>query len=153
MTMNDDSYFMSIALEEAKKAYAEGEVPVGAVIVKNNQVLAKGHNTRLNSGHVFDHAEMIVMDEACHVLNDWRLEDCTLYVTLEPCPMCAGTMIQARLSKLVYGALEPKFGSHASILNLFAHNFNHKVDVCGGVMAEEAMQLMKAFFKELRKQK
>lgn len=150
---NDDIFFMSIALEEAKKAAATGEVPVGAVIVKDHQIIAKGYNTRLASGHVFDHAEMKVIDEACHILNDWRLEDCTLYVTVEPCAMCAGTMIQARLSRLVYGALEPKFGSHQSIINLFSYDFNHKVEVLGGVLAQEASQLMKDFFKELRKQK
>jgi len=133
---NDDIFFMSIALEEAKKAAATGEVPVGAVIVKDHQIIAKGYNTRLASGHVFDHAEMKVIDEACHILNDWRLEDCTLYVTVEPC-----------------AALEPKFGSHQSIINLFSYDFNHKVEVLGGVLAQEASQLMKDFFKELRKQK
>ena len=150
---NDDIFYMGIALEEAQKAYAALEVPVGAVIVKDNQIIAKGYNTRLTSGHVFDHAEMKVMDEACHVLNDWRLEGCTLYVTLEPCAMCAGTMIQARLSRLVYGALEPKFGAHQSILNLFNYDFNHKVEVTPGVLAKEASDLLKEFFKELRKQK
>jgi len=152
MTSNDER-FMRIALEEAKKAYAIGEVPVGAVIVKDDQVLATGYNQRETSNHVFHHAEMVAIDAACKYLESWRLDECTLYVTLEPCAMCAGTMIQARLKRLVYGTSEPKFGVHQSLLNLFDYDFNHKVLVESGVLAEEASQLMKSFFKDLRKQK
>ena len=144
---------MSLALEEAKKAYAIGEVPVGAVIVKDGEIIATGYNQRETSKHVFHHAEMIAIDNACQKLNSWRLDECTLYVTVEPCSMCAGTMIQARLKRLVYGTTEPKFGSHQSILNLFDYDFNHKVEIESGVLAEESSQLMKVFFKELRKQK
>ena len=150
---NRDLYFMEMAMSEAKKAYAIGEVPVGAVIVKDDEIIATGYNQRETSHHVIHHAEMIAIDEACRKLESWRLDECTLYVTLEPCAMCSGTMIQARLKRLVYGTAEPKFGAHQSILNLFEYDFNHKVEVESGVCADEASQMMKAFFKELRKQK
>ena len=150
--MNDD-YYMELALEEAIKAADMGEVPIGAIVVKDNQIIGRGFNQRLTSNHVFAHAEMMAIDQACQTLGDWRLEGCTLYVTVEPCAMCAGTMIQARLSRLVYGTTEPKFGAHQSIVRLFDANFNHKVDITSGVLATESSNLLKQFFQQLRKQK
>jgi tRNA(adenine34) deaminase len=150
--MNDD-YYMELALEEAIKAADMGEVPIGAIVVKDNQIIGRGFNQRLTSNHVFAHAEMMAIDQACQTLGDWRLEGCTLYVTVEPCAMCAGTMIQARLSRLVYGTTEPKFGAHQSIVRLFDADFNHKVDITSGVLATESSNLLKQFFQQLRKQK
>lgn len=151
--MNDlDLSFMKIALAEADLAALNGEVPVGSVIVRNGVIVAQNHNRREETHHVFAHAEMLVIDEACKQLG-WRLDECTLYVTLEPCPMCAGAMIQARLKRLVYGAPEPKFGADGSIVKLFDGAFNHHVEVESGVLAEEASHRMKSFFKTLRPQK
>jgi tRNA(adenine34) deaminase len=151
--MNDkDLVFMQEALAEARLAALQGEVPVGCVIVRNDEVIARNHNRREETKHVFAHAEMLAIDEACKQLG-WRLDDCTLYVTLEPCPMCAGAMIQARLKRLVYGAPEPKFGSDGSVVSLFEGKFNHQVDVESGVLSTEASQLLKSFFKTLRPQK
>ncbi len=151
--MNDDQYYMELALEEAKKAADMGEVPIGAIVVKDNQIIGRGFNQRLTSNHVFAHAEMMAIDQACQTLGDWRLEGCSLYVTVEPCAMCSGTMIQARLSRLVYGTTEPKFGAHQSIVRLFDADFNHKVEITSGVLATESSNLLKQFFQQLRKQK
>lgn len=151
--MNDHLYFMQAAFVEAQKAYDIGEVPVGCVIVKDNQIIARGYNQRETTQHVFAHAEMLAIDEAIKQLGTWRLEECTLYVTLEPCAMCAGAMIQGRLKALVYGAKEPKSGVHSSILPLFEGNFNHQVQIIEGVMAEESSQLLKRFFRSIRESK
>lgn len=149
--MNElDERFMREALLEAQKAFDILEVPVGCVLVKDGEIIARGFNQRETSHHVFQHAEMIAIDEACKKLNSWRLDECTLYVTLEPCVMCAGTMIQARLKRLVYGADEPKSGAHHSIINVFDPNFNHVVTVEAGVLAKEAGEIMKSFFRKLR---
>jgi len=148
-----DVLFMREALKEADKAYAIDEVPVGCVIVKDDAVIARGYNRRETTGHVFNHAEMMAIDEACRKLGTWRLEGCTLYVTVEPCVMCAGTMVQARLDRLVYGAREPKSGAHKSVVDLFDHPYNHKVDVEEGVLADESASILKRFFKDLRKRK
>lgn len=154
LTLNEfDEFYMKEALIEASKAYEILEVPVGCVIVKNNEIIARAHNQRNIGGHVFLHAEMIAIDEACQRLNDWRLEECTLYVTLEPCVMCSGAMIQSRLTRLVYGALEPKSGVHQSLMRLFDVEFNHHVNVTSSVLQEESTALLKSFFKEIRKQK
>lgn len=150
---DSDVLFMREAMAEAEKAYAIGEVPVGCVIVKDDAILARGYNRRETTEHVFNHAEMTAIDEACRKLGTWRLEGCTLYVTLEPCVMCAGTMVQARLDRLVYGAREPKSGAHRSVIDLFDHEYNHKVLVEEGVLAEESAALLKRFFKDLRKRK
>lgn len=151
--MNNDVFFMKEALKQAKKAYEKGEVPVGCVIVKDDIIISRGYNKRETSNHVFMHAEMVAMDKACKKLGSWRLDECTLYVTLEPCAMCSGTMIQSRLKRLVYGAKEPKSGVHQSLTNLFALPFNHEVEVDSGLLEEESGQLLKAFFRELRGQK
>jgi tRNA(adenine34) deaminase len=152
--MNEqDELFMREALKEAKKAYDLAEVPVGCVIVKDGNIIARGYNQRETTHHVFNHAEMMAIDDACKLLSSWRLDECTLYVTLEPCVMCAGTMIQARLKRLVYGASEPKSGAHQSITDVFDKDFNHKVDVEAGVLAPETGAIMKSFFRELRRVK
>ncbi len=148
-----DVRFMREALLEAEKAGAIGEVPVGCVIVKDGEIIARGYNRRETTEHVFNHAEMTAIDAACRTLGTWRLEGCTLYVTLEPCVMCAGTMVQARLTRLVYGAREPKSGAHRSVIDLFDHPYNHQVDIEEGVLADESAALLKGFFKDLRKRK
>jgi tRNA(adenine34) deaminase len=151
MIMNEfDEQWMREALKEAKKAFDIGEVPVGCVIVQDEKIIARGYNRRETTNHVFNHAEMIAIDQACRYLNSWRLDGCTLYVTIEPCVMCAGTMIQARLQRLVYGASEPKSGAHKSIVNLFDYDFNHHVEVETNVLTKEASAIMKTFFQELR---
>lgn len=144
---------MKEALLEAKKAYELNEVPVGCVIVKDGEIIARGFNQRETGNHVFLHAEMIAIDIACKKLKSWRLDECVLYVTLEPCLMCSGAMIQSRLKRLVYGALEPKSGVHQSKMNVFEADFNHQVEILPLVLQEESSQLLKSFFKELRKQK
>ena len=142
---------MRRALELAKQAAAEGEVPVGCVIADGEgAILAEGRNRRESTRSVAGHAEMEALDRACRVRGDWRLDDCTAFVTLEPCPMCAGAMINARLGTLVYGAREPQFGSAASILNLFEEHYPSKTAIFGGVLAEESEALLKAFFEKLR---
>lgn len=146
----NDEQFMREALEEAGTAAREGEVPVGCVIVKDGRIIARGHNTREADQSVFAHAEITAMQQACEALGTWRLEGCTLYVTLEPCPMCAGAMIQSRLTRLVYGTAEPKFGAHGSVVDLFSFAFNHHVNVTSGVLADQAAEKMRAFFRELR---
>jgi len=152
--MNDqDIDFMKEALAEANKAFAIGEVPVGCVIVREGKIIARGYNRRETDQHVFHHAEMMAMDQACKILGSWRLDDCTLYVTLEPCVMCSGAMIQARLNRCVYGALEPKSGAHQSVINVFHPEYNHQVNVEPGVLAEESGRLLKTFFKQLRQVK
>lgn len=144
---------MEEALKEALEAYQLGEVPVGCVIVKDDSIIARGHNERETSQHVFMHAEMKAMDEACRKLGSWRLDGCTVYVTLEPCAMCAGTMIQSRVERLVYASKEPKSGVHQSLTNIFALPFNHEVRVESGLMDEQSSAMLKRFFKELRNQK
>ncbi len=143
---------MKKALEEAEKAFEAGEVPVGCVIVKDGKIIARGHNRREQTKSVLSHAETEAIGKACKKLNDWRLEGCSLYVTLEPCPMCAGAMILARIERLVYGAREPKFGAHVSKTNLFDCSFNHRIEVTEGILARESEKLLKEFFHNLRDQ-
>ena len=148
--MNDDIYFMREALKEAERAYKIDEVPIGAVIVYQGEIIARAHNLRETKQVTASHAEMLAIDKACKAIGSWRLEECTLYVTLEPCPMCAGTAIQSRLKRLVYGAKDDKNGAHLSSIELFKGDFNHKVEVEGGLLADEAQKLLKDFFKALR---
>ncbi len=142
--------FMKAALQEANKAAAKDEVPVGCVIVKAGKIIARGHNQREARQSALAHAELIAIAKAQRKVGSWRLEDTTIYVTLEPCAMCAGAIIQARIPRLVYGAKEPKFGAHASVLNLFGYPFNHRVEVETGIMETEISTLMKTFFRRLR---
>ncbi|MGS0972651.1 MAG: tRNA adenosine(34) deaminase TadA [Candidatus Izemoplasmataceae bacterium] len=143
--------FMKIALKEAKKAAKKKEVPIGAVIVKNDKVIAKAHNLREKSNLATGHAELLAIQKANKKLKSWRLDRCTLYVTIEPCPMCAGAIIQSRIGKLVYGAQDLKSGTHQSVVNLFDKTFNHKVDVEYGIMEEECGQVVTEFFRKIRK--
>ncbi|XMB86495.1 nucleoside deaminase [Mycoplasmatota bacterium WC44] len=143
--------FMILALEEAQKAYNLGEVPIGAVIVKDDVVIARAHNLRESSQVSTQHAEIICIEEACKTLGTWRLESCELYVTIEPCAMCAGAIINSRIPKVYYGARENKFGCHTSIVNILGNDeFNHRVDVVSGMMEKECSDIMKEFFQRLR---
>lgn len=144
---------MQEALKEAKKAYELLEVPVGCVIVKDNKVIARAHNQRESRQSSLAHAEMIAIEKACKKLGTWRLEDCDIYITLEPCLMCSGAIINSRINRVVYGALEPKFGAHQSLTNVFDINFNHKTSVLSNVLAKESNELLKSFFKKLRDEK
>ena len=154
MNKNTHEYYMKEALKEAKKAYNKKEVPIGCVIVHNNQIIARAHNLRKKNNDVFAHAETLAIKKACKKLGSWILEDCTLYVTVEPCLMCAGTILQSRIKKIVYGTIEPKFGAVESLMKVFeTKSFNHQVEVLGDIMKEESALLMKEFFKELRKNK
>ena len=146
-----DKKYMSLALEEAKKAYDKLEVPIGAVIVSDGEVISRAHNTREATNQAVNHAEILAIKLANEKLQSWRLDRCTLYVTIEPCPMCAGAIIQSRIKRVVYGASDLKAGAHKSKLNMFDIEFNHKVEVDNGVLEEESKNLMKKFFQELRK--
>lgn len=143
--------YMRRALILAEEAAAAGEVPVGCVIVDAaGRIIGEGRNRREETRCVSGHAELDAMEMACRARGDWRLDDCTLFVTLEPCPMCAGAMINARLGTLVYGAREPQFGSAGSILNLFEEAYPGHTAIYGGVLAEESAALLKAFFEKKR---
>jgi tRNA(adenine34) deaminase len=146
--------FMEAALEEARKAMAMGEVPVGAVVVKDGQILGRGHNLTESSKDPTAHAEMIAIREAAAALGGWRLMGCTLYVTVEPCAMCAGALVWSRMEKLTIGTMDPKSGACGSIYNIPADNrLNHQVQVETGILREECEGLMKEFFRKLRNQK
>lgn len=150
------SKFMKAAIVQAKKAYALGEVPIGCVIVKDDQIIARGYNRRSIDHNTLAHAEMIAIKKACKKLGDWRLEDCTMYITLEPCPMCAGAIVQARIKNIVIGAMNAKAGCAGSILDLMhIQRFNHQVDtlLLDGEIHEECVELLKDFFRELRQKK
>ncbi len=148
----DYEKYMNMALEQAHKAYDMGEVPIGCVIVYNDEVIGRGANMRVTKGNVLAHAEIIAIDEACSFMGDWRLEDCTLFVTVEPCPMCAGAILQARVKEVVFGARNPKAGCAGSIYNILQDSrFNHFVEIKEGVMQEQCSDIMKDFFKRFRK--
>ncbi len=143
--------YMKEALKQAKKAYAIGEVPIGCVIVYGGRIIARGYNRRNTDKSTLAHAEIMAIRRASKVMSDWRLEGCTLYVTLEPCQMCAGAIVQARIDEVVMGSMNPKAGCGGSILNLLEmREFNHQVHVIRGVLEEECSQILTAFFKELR---
>ena len=144
--------YMRQALALAEEAAAAGEVPVGCVIVRDGAVVGRGRNRREEKQAVCSHAEMEAMAEANAALGSWRLEDCALYVTLEPCPMCAGAILNARIPRVVYGARDEKYGACRSVCSLFDMNFNHHPTVEGGVLEQEAAQLMQDFFRQLRLQ-
>ena len=142
---------MRLALAQAKEAALEGEVPVGAVVVRGEQVISAAHNRRENDRSALAHAELLAIEAACQALGGWRLWECELYVTLEPCPMCAGAAINSRLRRVVFGAYDPKAGCCGSVLDLFSAPFNHHPGITGGVLAEESAALLRAFFRERRK--
>lgn len=146
--------FMEEALLEAQKAFDKGEVPIGAVVVQNGQIIARGHNLRNTNKNPLCHAEIAAISAAADIVGDWRLEDCQLFVTVEPCPMCAGAIVQARLPLVVFGARNQKAGCAGSILNILQEpRFNHQVETVEGVCKEECSQLMKQFFRRFRKDK
>ena len=146
----DDLYFMDEALKLAREAAAEGEVPVGCVIVRGEEIVGRGRNRREKDKTALAHAEIEAIGEACRNLGGWRLWECTLYVTLEPCAMCAGAILNARIRRVVYGASDSKFGAVRSVCSLFDMRFNHHPEVESGIREEEAAALMMEFFQNLR---
>lgn len=142
---------MMEAIRQAKKAAAIGDVPIGCVIVADDRIIARGYNKRNKNGTVLAHAELLAITKACRKAGDWRLEECTMYITLEPCQMCAGAIVQARIPRVVIGSMNPKAGCAGSVLNLLEmKEFNHQVEVTRGVLAKECSQMLSDFFKELR---
>lgn len=148
-----DSEYMTEALRLAREASEDGEVPVGAVVVCEGEIVGRGRNRRENGKNALAHAELEAIDEACRNLGGWRLWKCDMYVTLEPCPMCTGAIINSRIKRLVYGASDMKAGSCGSVVNLFDLPYNHKPDVQGGFMQEECAEELTRFFKKLRAKK
>ena len=152
--MTEDEIFMKEALKQAKKAYALEETPIGCVIVQEGTIIARGYNRRNTEKSALAHAELLAIRKANRKTGDWRLEDCTLYVTLEPCQMCAGAIVQSRIRRVVIGAMNPKAGCAGSVLNLLQmQEFNHQVEIEQGVLQEECSGLLSVFFRELRARK
>lgn len=150
-TLTPEEKFMKSAIREAKKAAAIGEVPIGCVLVRDGKIIARGYNKRTTTGNVMNHAEIIAMTKACKKTGDWRLEECEMYVTLEPCPMCAGAIVQARIPKCYIGCMNPKAGCAGSVTDLFhEEKLNHQVETVIGTCGEECSALMKDFFRALR---
>jgi tRNA(adenine34) deaminase len=144
-------YFMRAAIEEARKAEALREVPIGAVVVRGDDIIGRGYNLRETAKDPLAHAELIAIKEASLSLDAWRLLDCRLYVTLEPCPMCAGAIVQARVPQVIYGTKDPKAGCAGTLMNLLQEErFNHRVDVVSGILQEECAELLTQFFRKLR---
>lgn len=149
-----DQEYMQIALDEAAKAFDEREIPIGAVLVADDKIIAKAHNFREQGHDATAHAELIVIQEGCRKLNRWRLSDCTLYVTIEPCPMCAGAIVNSRIKRVVYGSYDIKGGAVESLFNVLSHpKLNHQPEILAGVCQHECSQIMKDFFKMRRKEK
>ncbi len=150
----DSGYWMRVALTEAEKAYQIGEVPVGAVIVRDGQILGRGYNQTEKLKDPTAHAEILAITSACQAVDDWRLDGAVLYCTLEPCSMCAGAAVLARIQKIVFGAADPKFGACGSIFTIPVDpRLNHRVELEGGIMADEVADFMRAFFREVRQSK
>lgn len=148
--MNDEKWMKS-ALQQAKKAYAYDEVPIGCVIVKDDHIISRGYNKREMSNQSIAHAEILAIQKACKKLNSWRLEGCTLYVTLEPCPMCAGAIVQSRIDRVVFGAYDHKGGCVGTCTNLFEiEAFNHHPEYVGGILESECSDILKDFFRQKR---
>ena len=148
-----DELFMRAAIELAKKACDIGEVPVGAVVVKDGEIVGRGYNRRETGKNALYHAELAAINEACENLRGWRLWQCELYVTLEPCPMCTGAIINARIPRVIFGAYDYKAGSCKSVTDLFEFPYNHKAEVTGGVLEEECAALLSGFFRALREKR
>ena len=145
-----ENEYMKLALKEASVAAKEGEVPVGAIIVRDGEIIASARNNREATGDATGHAELVAIREACTKLGGWHLDQCELYVTLEPCPMCMGAIINSRLKKITFGAKDAKAGACGSILNMNSYPLNHKPEVCEGVMKEECSEILSEFFKRKR---
>lgn len=154
MKRTAEEKYMKAAIREAQKAWALGEVPIGCVIVWENRIIGRGYNRRMVDKNVLAHAEITAIRKACRKMGDWRLEGCTMYVTLEPCPMCAGAIVQARIPQIYIGSMNPKAGCAGSVLNLLEEKgFNHQVQMETGLLGEECSQMLKEFFKELREKR
>ena len=152
--MDTDEKFMKAALQQAEKAYALGDVPIGCVIVQDGKIIARGYNRRNADKNPLAHAEVQAIRKASRKIGDWRLEECTIYITLEPCPMCAGAIVQARIPKAVVGCMNAKAGCAGSVVNLLQmKGFNHQVETKIGILQEECSQILKSFFKDLREGK
>ena len=151
MSLNDDIFYMKKAIELARRAYDMGEVPVGAIIVKDGKVISEGYNLRETEGRSTAHAEIIAIERACKALGGWRLSGCTMFVTLEPCPMCAGALVNSRIDRVVYALEDARAGCLGSVVNLNSYPFNHSFEVVGGVCARECADILKEFFKNKRK--
>ena len=147
----DDRDFMKLALAEAEAAARQGEVPVGALLVRNGEILCADRNRREGDRNATAHAELLCIKRGCELLGGWRLPGCTLYVTMEPCPMCAGAVINARVERVVFGAYDSRAGAFGSLINLSAYPFNHRPEIVGGVLEEECRRLLSDFFGRLRK--
>ena len=149
-----DEKYMKEAIKQAKKAYAIGEVPIGCVIVYQDKIIGRGYNRRTIDNNTLAHAELAAIRKASRKMNDWRLEDCTMYVTLEPCQMCSGAIVQSRMTRVVVGCMNPKAGCAGSILNLLdMPEFNHQTEIEHGILEEECSQMLSDFFRELRRKK
>ncbi len=149
--LTEEERYMREAVKQAKKAYALGEVPIGCVIVYEGKIIGRGYNRRNTDKNTLAHAEITAIRKASKVIGDWRLEGCTMYVTLEPCQMCAGAIVQARISRVVMACMNPKAGCAGSVLNILdMPAFNHQVEIVRGILEEECSQMLKVFFKELR---
>ena len=151
--MTRDEQFMAAALELAREAAREGEVPIGCVVTLGDRIVGRGRNGREIGKNALHHAEILAIDEACRTLGGWRLWQCELYVTLEPCPMCAGAIINARIPRVVYGAKDPKAGSVDSLVSLFDLGYNHRPEVVSGVLEAECAEMLRDFFRSLREKK
>ena len=152
--LNTDEKYMREALKQAKKAYAIGEVPIGCIIVCQDKIIGRGYNRRTIDKNTLAHAELLAIKKASKKMNDWRLEGCTMYVTLEPCQMCAGAIVQARIPKVYIGTMNPKAGCAGSLLNLLQFpSFNHQVEIEKGILQDECAALLTGFFKEMRDKK
>lgn len=153
LSRQEDAYYMGLALEEAEKAAALGEIPIGTVLVQEGEVISRAHNLREMNQDATAHAEVLVIREACAKLKRWRLSGCTLYVTVEPCPMCSGAIVNGRIDRVVYGCPDVKAGGAESIFNIITNpNLNHCAEVTSGVLEEDCAQVMKTFFQRRRKE-
>ncbi len=146
-----DEYYMSFAIKQAQKAFEINETPVGAIIVYNDKIIAEGFNKRNTTKNPLAHAEIIAINQATNYIGDWRLEQCHMYITLEPCPMCAGAIVQSRIPKIIFGAKNPKAGCAGSIINLLQiEKLNHQVEIVSGILEPECSAMLKEFFKQFR---
>ena len=151
--MIEKEIFMKEALKEAKKAYKKEEIPVGAIIVKDGKIIARAHNLKETKNSSISHAEILAIEKACKKINAWRLEECEMYITLEPCMMCMGAIINSRIKKIYIGTLDPKTGACRSVINIDNYKFNHVVEIETGILKEECEYILKDFFKRLRAKK
>jgi tRNA(adenine34) deaminase len=154
LELSEDEYFMKEAIREAKKAEELNEVPIGAVIVIDGKIISRAHNLRESQQNAVAHAELLAIEKACQIMGSWRLENATLYVTLEPCPMCSGAILLSRVSRVVYGAADPKGGCAGTLMNLLQdERFNHQSELTAGILESECSQLLSNFFRGIRERK